>query len=244
MGINQTQSSFMSQLQRITIQPSQFQDSQIALTPQQQHYLLRVLRLREGDKFIAMDGIGKWWLAQLAGEQAQVLESLGVETELPVAITLMVALPKNGFDDVVRACTELGVACILPMLSDRTLLNPSPQKLERWRRIAAEAAEQSERAFVPTILEPVPFSTALQECTVKHRYICEARGDYPHLKNVISSTSGEIAIAIGPEGGWTAKELEIALKAEFEPISLGRRILKAVTAPVFILSLLGSFFEV
>lgn len=135
----------MPQLQRIAISPFQLQSGQISLTQQQQHYLGRVLRLREGDRFIAMDGMGKWWLAQLTGEQAQVLEPLEVQTELPVSITLMVALPKgNGFDEVVRCCTELGVACIAPVVSDRTLLNPSPQKLERWRRIAAEAAEQSE----------------------------------------------------------------------------------------------------
>jgi len=234
----------MSQLQRITINPNQLQEPQILLTPQQQHYLLRVLRLRDGDKFIAMDGMGKWWLAQLQGEQGQVLELLEVKTELPVSITLMIALPKgNGFDEVVRCCTELGVTCIAPVLSDRTLLNPSSQKLERWRRIASEAAEQSERAFVPTILEPVAFNTAVNAGTATHRYICEARGNYPHLKQVINNTANEIIIAIGPEGGWTDKELEIAVKLGFEPISLGCRILRAVTAPIVAISLIAANFE-
>lgn len=118
----------MSQLQRIAIAPSQLQAGEISLTKEQQHYLARVLRLREGDRFIAMDGKGKWWLTQLLGEQGQVLEALVVETELPVSITLMVALPKgSGFDEVVRCCTELGVTTIAPVLSDRTLLQPSPQ---------------------------------------------------------------------------------------------------------------------
>ena len=235
----------MSQLQRITINPSQLQESQLLLTPQQQHYLLRVLRSRDGDKFIAMDGISKWWLAQLIGEQGQILEPLEVTTELPVSITLMVALPKgNGCDDIVRCSTELGVTCILPILSDRTLLKPSPQKLERWRRIALEAAEQSERAFVPTILEPVAFSTAINECASIHRYICEARGNYPHLTTVSNKFSSEIIIAIGPEGGWTDQELEIAIESGFQPISLGRRILRAVTAPIVALSLIAAACEV
>ncbi|MEA5576244.1 16S rRNA (uracil(1498)-N(3))-methyltransferase [Anabaena sp. UHCC 0451] len=232
-------------MQRITIHPSQLQEQQLLLTPQQQHYLLRVLRLRDGDKFIAMDGMGKWWLTQLIGETGEIIELLQVKTELPVSITLMMALPKgNGFDDVVRCCTELGVTCILPVLSDRTLINPSSQKLERWRRIASEAAEQSERAFVPTILEPVAFSTALSECKVNHRYICEARGDYPHLKKVLNNCSDEIIIAIGPEGGWTDQELEIAIKSGFQPVSLGRRILRAVTAPIVALSLIAATCEV
>ncbi|BAY42876.1 hypothetical protein SAMD00079811_04540 [Scytonema sp. HK-05] len=236
----------MSQLQRIAIAPSQLQQEQILLTPQQQHYLGRVLRLREGDRFIAMDGKGKWWLAQLEGEKAQVLEPLTVETELPVSITLMVALPKgNGFDDVVRCCTELGVAVIAPVVSDRTLLNPSPQKLERWLRIAQEAAEQSERAFVPTILEPVSFGTYLTTETATHRYICEARGSYPHLREAIHqvSTTSEMIIATGPEGGWTEKEVESAINAGFQPVSLGRRILRAVTAPIVALSIVAAQLE-
>lgn len=235
----------MSQLQRIAIAPSQLQQGQIFLTKEQQHYLGRVLRLHEGDRFIAMDGKGKWWLSQLAGEQAQVLEALLVETELPVSITLMVALPKgNGFDEVVRCCTELGVACIAPVLSDRTLLHPSPQKLERWRRIAAEAAEQSERSFVPTIFEPVAFNTAVTANQTSHRYICEARGEYPHLSKVLSSISEEIVIATGPEGGWTTEEIENAIAVGFQPVSLGRRILRAVTAPVVALSLITATCEV
>lgn len=235
----------MSQLQRIAIAPSQLQQGQILLTKEQQHYLLRVLRLRDGDRFIAMDGKGKWWLAQLATEQAQVLETLSVATELPVSITLMVALPKgNAFDEVVRTCTELGVACIAPILSDRTLLNPSPQKLERWRRIAAEAAEQSERAFVPTILEPVAFSTTLPLVN-SQQYICEARGNFPHLKDCLQNKGQEtIVIATGPEGGWTQTEIANAIAAGFQPVSLGRRILRAVTAPVVALTLISASFEV
>jgi 16S rRNA (uracil1498-N3)-methyltransferase len=245
----------MSQLQRIAIAPSQLQQEQILLTKEQQHYLLRVLRLREGDRFIAMDGRGKWWLAQLTGEQAQVLGLLTVETELPVSITLIMALPKgNGFDEVVRCCTELGVTCIAPVLSDRTLLHPSPQKLERWRRIAAEAAEQSERSFVPTILEPVALNTGLstvnsQQSTVNtHQYICVARGDSPHLKDCLQHkrqiTNDKILIATGPEGGWTPEEVENAIALGFQPVSLGRRILRAVTAPVVALSLISAACEV
>ncbi|MBD2436539.1 16S rRNA (uracil(1498)-N(3))-methyltransferase [Nostoc sp. FACHB-110] len=243
----------MTQLQRIAIAPAQFQQDQIILTPQQLHYLGRVLRLREGDRFIAMDGLGKWWLAQLATEQAQILETLSVETELPVSITLVAALPKgNGFDEVVRYCTELGVTCIAPVISDRTLLHPSPQKLERWRRIAAEAAEQSERAFVPTILEPVDFISMVkgQESTVNgQKYICEARGNYPHLINCLShkaqiTTDQELIIATGPEGGWTEKEVEIAIASGFQAVSLGRRILRAVTAPIVALSIVTAVYEV
>ena len=235
----------MPQLQRLAIARSQLQNQQILLTTQQKHYLGNVLRLREDDRFIAMDGQGHWWLAVLKRAEAQILESISVQTELAVSITLMVALPKgNAFDEVVRYCTELGVACIAPVLSDRTLLNPSVQKLERWRRIAKEAAEQSERSFVPAILEPVPFATSFEADTATHRYLCVARSTIPHLKDAISSvTKTDILIATGPEGGWTASEIECAQAAGFQLVSLGRRILRAVTAPIVALSLVAAAFE-
>ncbi|MEB3145287.1 MAG: 16S rRNA (uracil(1498)-N(3))-methyltransferase [Cylindrospermopsis raciborskii 1523720] len=237
----------MAQLQRLTIQPSQLQQNQVLLTPQQKHYLLRVLRLQDGDKFISMDGMGKWWLTRLTADTAQILQPLTPKTELPLSITLMLALPKgNAFDDVVRYSTELGVSSILPVLSDRTLLNPSPQRLERWRRIAAEAAEQSERAFVPTILEPVVFNAALSEYINSQCYICEARGSYPHLITMISlplNNIKEVVVAIGPEGGWTETEIATAILAKFQPVSLGDRILRAATAPIVALSLIAAAYE-
>ncbi|MBD2086788.1 16S rRNA (uracil(1498)-N(3))-methyltransferase [Trichocoleus sp. ST-U3] len=281
----------MAQLQRLAIAPSQFQNQQIILTAEQQHYLSRVLRLREGDRFIAMDGQGHWWLAKLEANQGQLLEPISVQTELPCSITLMVALPKNGFDEVVRYSTELGVVAIAPVVSDRTLLNPSPQKLERWRRIAQEAAEQSERQIVPTILEPVSFSAALSSLKINSsstrdkNYICVARGDSPHLLDCLihllpqetsppthplqgdgspappslqgrgagglgfsgakyeNKESRTIIIAIGPEGGWTPAEVEQAIASDFQPVSLGRRILRSITAPMVALSLVAAAWE-
>lgn len=233
----------LSQLQRLVIAPSQLQQQEISLTPQQQHYLSRVLRLQTGDRFIAMNGQGQWWLAKLEGAQAQILEPITVQSELPVLVTLIVALPKNGFDEVVRQTTELGVASLIPVISDRTLLHPSPQKLERWRRIAQEAAEQSERLIVPEILDPVPLATGLS-LAKDQRYICVARGDSPHLLDCLLPTHhSPITIATGPEGGWTPAEVEAAIATGFQPVSLGRRILRAVTAPIVTLSLIAATFE-
>ncbi len=235
----------MVQLQRLVITPSQLQDQLILLTPEQQHYLGRVLRLRQGDRFIAMNGQGQWWLAVLAEAKAEILEPISIQTELPVAITLLVALPKgSGFDDVVRSCTELGASCIAPVISDRTLLHPSPQKLERWRRIVTEAAEQSERQIVPVILDPVPFVAALSSVISDWKYICVARGNSPHLKDCLPDRGQQtIVIATGPEGGWTTSEVEGAIAAGFRPISLGHRILRAVTAPIVALSVAAAAFE-
>lgn len=240
--------SVVMQLQRIAIAPSQFQPPHICLTREQQHYLTRVLRLKGGDRFVAIDAEGHWWLSSLEPEScgefgARTLEQLAVQTELAISVTLIAALPKgNGFDDVVRSCTELGVSLIQPVLSDRTLLTPSPQKLDRWRRIIREAAEQSERQLIPSLCEPVSFNTALSNAqNLDRRYLCVARGETPSLLHCLQTPQlqrGEtVAIAIGPEGGWTATEQQSAIAAQFQPVSLGKPILRAVTAPIVALSL-------
>jgi 16S rRNA (uracil1498-N3)-methyltransferase len=230
----------LAQLQRLVIAREQLNQTQINLSAEQQHYLSHVLRLRNGDRFIALDGKGQTWIATLESTQATLVESLQASSELSVSVTLMLALPKTAFDDVVRQVTELGVSCIAPVISDRTLLNPSGNKLDRWRRIAQEAAEQSERQIVPTILEPMPFKTAL-ELQADSRYICAERGSSQHLLNCELGES--VIVAIGCEGGWTQQEIEMAIAANYQPVTLGQRILRAVTAPIAALSLIAGMVE-
>jgi 16S rRNA (uracil1498-N3)-methyltransferase len=230
----------MLDLQRVVITESQRQSSTVDLTSEQQHYLQRVLRLKRGDRFIALDGKGQTWIAVLNSDQATLIESIQASSELSISVTLLLALPKTGFDDVVRQVTELGVSCIVPVISDRTLLNPSGNKLDRWRRIAQEAAEQSERQIVPTILEPMPFKAAL-ELEAAARYICAARVSTQHLLNCELAES--VIVAIGCEGGWTTQEIESAIAHHYQPVTLGKRILRAVTAPVTAVSLIAAMVE-
>jgi 16S rRNA (uracil1498-N3)-methyltransferase len=245
----------------LAIAPSQLSGNQISLTLEQQHYLRRVLRLQPGAHFIALNGQGQGWLAEIVEEptKARILEAIAMQTELPVAVTLIVAVPKgNGMDDIVRQATELGVATILPMISDRTLMHPSPQKLARWRRIAQEATEQSERQVIPDLSNPIPWVKALNHWNQTNStcYLCTARGDRPHLltclqtdqkpPNLSSPSSlppSPLTIATGPEGGWTELEIEQAIAAGYQPVSLGHRILRAVTAPIVALSLVAAVLE-
>ncbi|MBD1997017.1 16S rRNA (uracil(1498)-N(3))-methyltransferase [Leptolyngbya sp. FACHB-541] len=247
----------MAQLQRVAIAPHQVLDRRVMLTAEQQHYLTRVLRLRGGDRFIAMDGQGNSWLAELEQSLSEVVvvEQLMQEdpVELPLVVVLLVALPKgSGMDEVVRQATELGVSQILPIISDRTLLNPSAQKLERWRRIAQEAAEQSERQVVPEVSAPLSFEQALKiwNSTNAVCYLCAARGNPPHLLIRLQaqpasnhSHNPRLVVATGPEGGWTESEVEQAIASGYQPVSLGRRILRAVTAPLAALSLIAATAE-
>ncbi len=251
------------QLQRLAIASAQLTPPHLTLTQEQHHYLCRVLRLAAGDRFIAMDGQGHWWLAELETKttQAQLLEELTAQTELPIPVLLLVAMPKgNGMDEIVRQATELGVTGIVPIVSDRTLLQPSPQKLDRWRRIIQEAAEQSERQMIPELFSPLAWPEALSRWhrTNADCYLCEGRGSYPPLFQVLSradsrspdqgnradgASTHPIVIATGPEGGWTEAEIKAAIAAGYSPVSLGRRVLRAITAPLAALALVAAALE-
>lgn len=237
----------LARLQRLAIAPTQRHQQWVDLTPEQQHYLIRVLRLGAGDRFLILDS-GERWLAELQPQtgQAQLLSLAPSRRELPTHVTLLAALPKgNGFEQVVQQATELGVSEVVPLISQRTLLHPSTQKLERWRRIAQEAAEQSQRQAVPTLTAPVPFSQAIAAISGSAAcYLCVLDPLAPHLWSCLAShADGAIALATGPEGGWTTAEVDQAIAAGFQPVSLGARTLRAVTAPLMGLSLVAARLE-
>jgi len=236
------------QYQRFVIDVQQQQGKIIHLNAAQTHYLRRVLRLAVGDRAVAISGQGTAWLVQLTADKAEIIAPIEIQTELPVNVTLLVSLPKQGLDEIVRCCTEIGVTNIIPILSQRTLLKPSANKLTRWQRIAQEAAEQSERAIVPKIQEPIPLSAALSNSspTSAHCYFCTARYDVPLLSTVLYGQlrlGDSVIIATGCEGGWTESEIFEAQEAQFQLVSLGRRILRAVTAPITAMSLIASLSE-
>lgn len=234
---------------RLVIEQSQKKEDQISLSPEQKHYLQRVLRLKSGDRFIVMDGKGSSWLAELITTGGKIIEPVVCNTELPINVTLMVALPKgSGFEEIVRCGTELGVNQFMPVISERTLLKPQENKLQRWRKIAIEAAEQSERQFVPHICAPVAFNQAITEIynLTSYCYVAVTRSAVPSLWTKIENISHahHILIATGPEGGWTDLEIEKAIANGFQPVSLGKRILRAVTAPIMAMSIIAAMSEI
>ncbi|RZM79624.1 16S rRNA (uracil(1498)-N(3))-methyltransferase [Leptolyngbya iicbica] len=236
-------------MQRVVVDPAQIQADQLNLTVDQRHYLQRVLRLKSGDRFLALDGQGHLWTAILQPDAAQatltaIAPEVAPTTGVRSRITLAACLPKQGFDEVVRQVTELGVDEIVPIVSDRTVLRPSANKLQRWRRIAAEAGEQCERLTVPKVREPLAWSSWLAQESQDTRVICVARRSAPALLSVsLLSPLPAIEIAIGPEGGWTESEVTQALAHGYQPASLGGSILRAVTASVVAIGILQAGIE-
>ncbi|HIK22753.1 MULTISPECIES: 16S rRNA (uracil(1498)-N(3))-methyltransferase [unclassified Thermosynechococcus] len=229
--------------QRLIVKGSQILDQCVTLTAEQQHYLYHVLRLKGGDELWILDGQGQRWLGELQGHTVKLLRPDCRETELSTEIILCLALLKAAnFEQVLQQATELGVKHIVPIQTARSLLQPSINKYQRWQRILQEAAEQSERLYVPTLSEPL--SVAEMVSLTPKGYIASLSA--PQLLwNCLPqmNLSGPIYLAIGPEGGWTASELEQVLVAGWQAFSLGRRTLRAVTAAIASLSVVSHYAE-
>lgn len=239
----------MARLQRLIFAPEQFVQGTVQFNPEQKKYLFKVLRLKEEDQLIAMDGKGHWWLAKIQNDHGVILEAIAIDNELPISITLVAAPPKgHGFENVIHSATELGARHILPLISERTVVKPNANKRSRWQKIAQEATEQSLRQVMPQVHQSVELKDLPQRLTdlnVDEVFFCSTQPGLDSLAQRIqalqtSKTWSATALITGPEGGWTSQEEELFHQAGYHGISLGKRVLRAVTAPLCGLSLLST----
>lgn len=216
-------------------------DKTFVIPPDRWHYLHRVLRLAPGQQFIVMDGTGCRWLAQLEDGQGILLEELTQNRELGREIHLGVAMPKGtGMETIVKQTTELGVTRITPIISHHTLLRPSSNKLDRWRKIAQEATELACRNVVPLVDDPLDFNSFVVQ-TCPHRMIGVTTPAPPFLEILLHTNwSGPIMVLTGAEGGWTEAEIQTATDRGWQPMALAPGILAATTAPVVALAMVNA----
>jgi 16S rRNA (uracil1498-N3)-methyltransferase len=211
----------------------------IAPSAAQAHYLGSVMRRGVGDELRLFNGQDGEWRARITAIRKDKA-SLTVETQLrPQApetdIWLVFApLKRDATDLVVEKATELGVAALLPVFTERT--NTGRVNLDRLRAIATEAAEQSERLSVPDIHPPVDLSALIAAWpSGRTLYVAVERSDAPHL----APASGPVGLLIGPEGGLSDLDRKIVMAgAKSTAASLGPRILRAETAAIVGLALL------
>lgn len=208
------------------------------------HQLSRVLRLREGDEVILLDGAGSQARCRLTrgATMLEVLERGPSGGEPRHRLTIWQALLKgDGLELVVQQGTELGVATFRLITTERVVAQEiSERRLERLRAIARESTEQSERGIVPSVGAPIPFERALEPGAV---LLFERAGVAdPGLGHIEPPPSDVI---IGPEGGFTPDEVAAAERAGVRLAGLGPRILRAesvaIAAAAVILSRSGDF---
>jgi 16S rRNA (uracil1498-N3)-methyltransferase len=200
-----------------------------------------VLRLRQGAQVLAFDGVGNEYLAELVevGHRRVVLR-LGGPTpprpESPLQLVLAAAaLPGDRMELVIQKVTELGVAEIWPVVTQRTDAAARPalegSRNQRWRRVAASAAEQSGRAWVPRIAPPRRLEELLAAAFEGTRVLLLERPGEPQLASLTPSPS-RLLLAVGPAGGFAPSEAQQANDAGFRCLSLGPRVLRAETASI------------
>lgn len=206
------------------------------------HHLVRVRRLRSGDSVEVFDGQGRVWSAVIDNASAQdcalKIGPLLSETAPPaVRIELAVAVIKgDGMDRMLRAATELGVDGIRPLLSERGQVGRerAATRHEHWRRILISAAEQCRRAHLPELHQAQAFDQFLDQTNPADCLLLRPGAPALPMRVPHRSTS----LLVGPEGGWSAAEIERAEQLNVPAFSLGERILRAETAPLAALAAL------
>ncbi len=199
--------------------------------------------MKTEDQLELLDGSGKVYTAKIKRLQkekilCEVISSRIEETEPKVQITIAQSLPKfQKMDLIIQKCTELGAHKIIPMLTERSI-GKSP-KLNRWQRIAKEAAEQSGRGLIPAITPLQKFTDILKIAKEYDLALIPWELEKKQtLKEIKLSESQKILILNGPEGGFSQNEIKQAQAAGVLPISLGKRILRTETAGMAILAIL------
>lgn len=224
------------------------------------HHIVRVMRMEVGDHFICCDSKGKQAqceITEITNDMilASVVEWIETQTELPITVSIASGLPKGDkLEYVIQKGTELGANEFVPFIAARSIVKwdekKGAKKVERWNKIAKEAAEQSHRSVVPVIPSPKRFNELISYSDgFDYKVIAyeeEAkRGEKSALASIFNKlTVGDsLLVVIGPEGGLTEKEVSELQDHGFVSCSFGPRILRTETAPLYVLSAVSYHFE-
>ena len=210
------------------------------------HHIARVLRMRPGDRISLCDGRGTEYEAEiLTVSPEKVICRRGAarasEIESPCRATLYQCLPKAGkFETIVQKCTELGVFSVVPTLSARCVAEPGQEftrKLERYQRVALEAAKQSRRAIVPEVLSPISLDK-IDPAAFDLFLVAYEEEEGRSLKRALREAKrfDTVGLCVGPEGGFEQGEVNALVARGAVAVSLGRRILRTETAGMAMLA--------
>lgn len=235
------------------VEPKDTQEGRVTLTGPDVHHIRRVLRLKPGDHIVVSDGQGRLSrvrLERLTEESAEgvVLEAAEALSPKGPSITLAQALPKaRKFDFIIQKAVELGVERIVPLATRRAVVrlegSRAAERLERWRRIAREAAKQCRRPSVAEVAPLVDMETFLSSLgppeAGQGRLLLWEDAVEP-LGETLERLGrpASLICLVGPEGGFEEAEAARAVEMGFAATSLGPRVLRTETAPVALLAIL------
>jgi 16S rRNA (uracil1498-N3)-methyltransferase len=242
-------------VQRFFLPADCFRGGQVNFPEETAHQLYHVLRMRPGDSVIALDNLGSQFQVELeqVGPNAasgRVVIRSQAEGEPWVRLALYVCLAqREKFEWILQKCTEAGSASFTPVVSSRSRvhdLGEGDRKIARWEKIVREAAEQCERGRVPELCPALPFEAACRQACQDHRLALipwEGERFSARPQGLRQAVSGlprrskigqppQVALLIGPEGGFSSGEMDVAHQQGLIPVSLGPRILRMETAAI------------
>jgi 16S rRNA (uracil1498-N3)-methyltransferase len=208
-----------------------------ALVGDHADHLVRVLRARVGQEFDISTGavVRRGRVVSLAENRVEFELGEEIPAVSGVSLTLLLSIFKfDRFEWAIEKCTELGASRIVPVIAQRTdahLAAASAKRVERWRRIALQATEQSRRAAAPEIADSLRLAAAAK-LPASLRIVLSESEQQTTLRDVVGRSDGNAALAIGPEGGWTEAELKLFQQEGWISASLGPAILRAETAAI------------
>ncbi len=244
-------------MRRFFIKREDITEDQGLIKGDEARHMIQVLRLKTGTHVILLDGMGTQYDAVIQGIQDRCVcvTLTGSRAEplssLPTITVCQAFLKEKKMDDLVRHLTELGMAAFHPFVSTRVVARPTGEKLlkreARWEKIAGEAVKQCGRTTAPTICPTTEFTTLLEalpsgDHTLKLFFWEEAQVSFHEIAQCTPTDITDITLMIGPEGGFTAEEAKMATNAGFLVAGLGKRILKAETAPLAAISIVQFIF--
>jgi 16S rRNA (uracil1498-N3)-methyltransferase len=227
-----------------------------SLEGNQAAHLIRVLRAQPGMEFDVVAG-GRVWhsvVAGITGDSVRFNLVAEVEADPALPVTLLLSVFKfDRMEWAIEKATELGAACILPVIarrSEKHLAQAAAGRVERWRRLALEASKQARRSDVLRIEDPLPLKTAVQGDAQAVRLVLAEQERSTTLHHALSEAldaAGDdvpaIRMAVGPEGGWAAEEEALFDTENWKPVSLGPRILRAETAAITAMAVTAALLE-
>jgi 16S rRNA (uracil1498-N3)-methyltransferase len=237
-------------------------NGRITITGEDVKHIRNVLRSMPGDMLEISDGAGTDFntaieLIEKDSVVVSITASTPNKTEPPIDITLFQGIPKaDKMDFIIQKCIELGVKRIVPVMTARTVVRfdnarDAAAKTARWQRIASEAAKQCDRGIIPVVGEPVRFANVFkltEDSGLKLiPYEEETEGNLRFQLEKIKKENNikcgqpkiQIAVFIGPEGGFTQEEVSKAVENGFKSVTLGPRILRTETAGIAVVSIIG-----
>jgi 16S rRNA (uracil1498-N3)-methyltransferase len=247
-------------MQHFFVSPSQINGHTIVITGEDVNHIKNVLRMKPGEEISIGNGADdneyRAGIKELKDDEI-ICDLLFVKedgVELPVGITLFQGLPKSDkMDTIIQKAVELGALRVVPVATERSVVKLDAKKAaakkERWQKISEAAAKQSKRAIVPEVTLPMTMSEAVKMAASMNAAAIpyELENGMDGMKAFVDRVKSlamdkdakpEVAVFIGPEGGFADEEIELAGNAGITPVSLGRRILRTETAGMTVLSIL------